>query len=370
MGRLVSRFVREEVVLVVSTVLMLVSMVFVPPSAEYLEYINLDTLIVLFCMMVAVAGLAGCNVFNAISTKAVMRSSSVRSLALVLVFTPFFLAMVISNDVTLLTVVPLSITVLHLIHRDDLMPVILVLQTLMANLGSFMTPMGNPHNLYIFQNFGLDVADVPATMVLTSAIGVLVVAASVLTLKNGPVAVAHRDEGVTDRRFVLLMVLVFIVTLASVIRIVPKPAAFAFTILAIVLTKPKTLTKVDYSLLLTFVTLFIFTGNLAKIDVFTEMFTGLMEWNPIAASAMASQFTSNLPATLMLSSYTDDWAGLMIGTNIGGFGTPIASMASLITLKQYFKTEGADRKRYLAVFLSLNFLLLTSLIVINVAWKY
>lgn len=359
----ITRFLKDEPVLVASAILALASMAIVPPSRGYLDYIDVETLAVLFCFMAVVAVMAGCNAFDVVSRKMIENERNVRALCLTLVAVPFVSSMFITNDVALITFVPLAITVLELAGLRRLMVPVIVLQTLGANLGCMATPFGSPHNLYLFSRYDVSMWDFLMVLLPLIVVGTAIMLAITWFVGKGE---THFDMGDDRRRLdakrMSAALVLFVLCIATVMGTVPYWASLAIVVLTIIVMMPKALARVDYSLLLTFVFLFVFTGNMAQIDAVGSVLGGMMSWDPVLTSAATSQLISNVPAAVMLSNFTDDWAAMLSGINIGGFGTPIASMASLISLKLYLGTEGHETRRYMAVFTAANVLMLVALL--------
>ena len=362
-GSRVSSFVRGQAVLTVSAVLAVASMLLVPPSADYVDYIDVRMLCILFCFMAVVAGMRECHLFGALAGRLLAGRRSMRALCLILVLLPFFCSMFITNDVALITFVPFTILVLGMAgERGSILPVV-VLQTVAANLGSMLLPFGNPQNLFIYSRYGLETGD----MVLALAPYVVVGGVAMcLMCARFPTHEVHvdisRDRDVRSRGFLVLMFVLFALCILTVLHVLPWQAVLVVTVLAIALTHRRVLARVDYGLLLTFVCLFVFTGNIAHIDAVSSALEGLMSWEPMLASLGISQVISNVPAATLLSGFTADWEGLLVGVDVGGFGTPIASMASMISLGFYSRTEGADTKRYLLWFTAANVVMVAVLV--------
>ena len=359
----VLNFVKSEPVLVVSGVLALLSMFIVPPSSAYAGYINVEVLCILFCFMAVVAGIAECGIFEKFAAEAVSDASNVRRICLSLVLITYVGSMFITNDMALITFVPLAIAVLTMAGLKDLMIPLIVMQTVAANLGCMMTPFGSPHNLLLFASFDVSLSEFFVVMLPLIAVGTVLMVVMTLLIGKGEVERKPVSEPINkDRPFLGVMALMFILCIATVLELVPYWMTLIAVLVSMLLMRPELLKKVDYGLLLTFVFLFVFTGNLTHIDFINDALESLMSWDPVMTSVIASQFVSNVPATITLAGFTDDWAGLLAGVNIGGFGTPIASMASIISLKLYQKIPGSDVKRYLLVFTGANVLMLVVLL--------
>ena len=364
----IGRRLRSEAVLVASFVLALLSMLLVPPSEEYFGYINVPMLCILFCLMATVAGMSECGLFRHISAVLLSKASSAGRLCLILVALPFFISMAITNDVSLITFVPLAMVTLVAADRKDLVIPVLVMQTAAANLGSLLTPIGSPHNLFVYTRYEPGVADFVLVMlpyVLVGGIALFLVCA--LVCRGGSDHSQVEIPETEERPVLVAMVLLFSLSVASVADLVPFWIPLALTAVAVVLMKPVLMARVDYSLLLTFVFLFVFTGNMARIEEVSSFFGGLMDSEPLLTAVFASQFISNVPAAVMLSGFTSDWQSLLAGVGRGGFGTPIASMASLITFRLYLRERDHDGKRFTTVFLVGNIAVLALLIPLSYA---
>ncbi|MBQ8180085.1 MAG: hypothetical protein IJ026_06590 [Candidatus Methanomethylophilaceae archaeon] len=362
----VSDLVRREPVLIASALLALASFALVPPSPAVMDHVDLEVVCILFCFMVSVAGMAGCGVFGRIAHRMVMATGGVGTLCTVLVLLPFLCSMFVTNDVALITFVPLTMTVLRLTGLDRLTVPVLVLQTVGANLGSMLTPFGNPQNLFIHSRYSVGGADFVMEMLpLVVAGGVVLFLATAMLGRGG---IEPRMEGtgeVSDVRFMWASAGMFALCIATVLGAVPLWILLVAVLAVTLLMSPRTLLRVDYGLLLTFLFLFVFTGNVSEVGQVSSALGGLMSWDPVVTSVVASQFISNVPAAIMLSGFTEDWAGLLAGVNIGGFGTPIASMASLITLRFYMASDGHDTRGYMVWFTAANVVMLLVLLPVS-----
>lgn len=359
-------FVRRDPVLFASLLLAVLSMFLVPPSQKYIDYIDVRTLAILLCLMAVVAGISSTGAFDVLARSFLKGNRGIKATSAVLVGLPFFLSMFITNDVSLITFVPFAIVVLGMAGRRDLIIPVAVLQTLAANLGSMLLPFGNPQNIFIASRYGVDLTDFLVTTGPYVAIGGLVLAVMLFMVGGGGNDVRFDDgPGRTDVRRLAVFLILFAVSVCAVLRVLPYTYVLAIVMAGMLLVAPRVLVKVDWGLLLTFVFLFVFAGNISSIDVVRDALGGLMSWDTVISSAFVSQFVSNVPAAVMLSNFTGDWAGLLAGVNIGGFGTPIASMASIITLRICSKEPDADRKRFLILFTVSNIVMLSVLILFS-----
>lgn len=348
-------FVKKEAVLCIAFLCAVVSMFLVPPDGGYADYVDYRVLALLFCLMLVVAGLQDCGLFDLLARRLLAGEKRFRFLALALVLLPFFSSMLITNDVSLITFVPFAVLVLELTGRQAKLPYIVTLQTVAANLGSMAMPVGNPQNLFLCSKFGIPMGAFFAAVLPLTAVSLVGLVLAAGTTSGDIIRVDFKDAGGIGKPGQLkLMLLLFVLCLLSVFHVLPWPALLVVVIVAAAVFARHLFPRVDYALLFTFVCFFVFPGNLGRIGAVRTFLTGLMDWNTVVTSALASQVISNVPAAVLLSTFTEDWKGLLVGTNVGGLGTLIASLASLISFKLYIRTEGGKPLRYLGLFTLAN----------------
>ena len=369
-------FLKRETVLSVAVLLAIVSAVMVPPDGQYMGYIDFRTLSVLFCLMTVMAGLQKLGVFRNIAKILLQHTQNTMQLVEVLVLLCFFFSMIITNDVALITFVPFTFIVLRLSGEDSVkklaVPVI-VLQTIAANLGSMLTPIGNPQNLYLYGKAQMSAGAFILLMLPYSLLSLLllVICGAVVAKRSGievrgtDVSLPE-DEKVEQKKYLLPgYLLLFVLCLLTVAHIVPYPLALGIVILPVLILDRETMRKVDYSLLLTFVGFFIFIGNMGRMPAFREFLQKIIGGREVMTAVIASQVISNVPAALLLSGFTENITALIIGTNLGGLGTLIASMASLISYKQVVRQIPGEKKKYFGWFTIANIVFLVILVLEN-----
>ena len=367
----IKQFVKQEIVLCVAAVLAVLSMFFVPPDAAYIGYIDLRTLAILFSLMTVMAGLRRQGVFDRLGRTLLAQAGSTLQLVLVLVGLCFFGSMVITNDVSLLTFVPFTFVVLSGLAPDArraLTVPVVCMQTIAANLGSMLTPIGNPQNLYLYGKSRMNIAAFISLMLPYTVVSLLLLVLWAGALCRGQASAcscAHlqQPDAAADRKIVLLDAALFVVCLLAVIRVLPYGVAFAAVLLCTLFADRSTLRCVDYSLLLTFVAFFIFIGNLGRVQAFSDWLQAILTGREVPVAVLASQVTSNVPAALLLSGFTEKTSALIIGTNLGGLGTLIASMASLISYRQIARELPEEKGRYFKLFTLSNLVFLAILLV-------
>lgn len=356
-------FVKSNVVLMVSLLAALVSMIFVPPCEAYLGYIDVSVIILLFCLMGAVAGLRSLGVFDAISSVLLSKTGSARVIAFILMNLCFFCSMLVTNDVALITFVPLTLGLYAGSGLTSQLIMTIVIETAAANLGSMLTPIGNPQNLFLYKHYTMSIDSFFGAVLMLGIIGYVLLTLSVLLVKKGVVeSQSERRSFKPGPRF-LLYSAVFLLCVLSVAGLVSEYVCLIAAVAVMLLADYMLFTKIDYSLLLTFVCFFIFVGNIGSIEAVRDFVAELLTGRELLVSAMLSQVISNVPAAAMLADFTENSVQLLCGVNIGGLGTPIASLASLISYRFYASSEDAKRGRYMLVFLAVNVVMLVIMLI-------
>ncbi len=359
--------IKNEIVLVLSALAAVCSMFFVPPDLGYIGYIDFGVLVLLFCLMTVIAGITKLGVFEVLSQRLISKAGSLKRLTLVLVLMCFFFSMLITNDVALLTFVPFTVMVLRFAGEERLVYVI-TLQTVAANLGSMLTPMGNPQNLYLYSYFGLGAAEFFKITLPIVGVSALMLVLCTLLIKNRQMEVGFAEKAVVhDKKRLALYLVLFAVCLLAVLKLIHYGVAFIIVLAAVLIADRSLLRRVDYALLLTFVCFFLFVGNLGRIEAVRTLVSSLIAGKELLFSAGLSQIISNVPTAVMLSGFTQNYKALIAGTNIGGLGTLIASLASLISFKLYTKNSGARPALYMGVFTGINALFLAVLLLFGTA---
>ena len=363
----ISELAKKEPMLLASAVLCAVCLIAVRPSADVCDEIDWGMLCILFCFMCVVSAMSMCGAFDEIAKSVVKGKMDTRRLCILLVILPLVGSMFITNDVALITFVPFAILVLGSVGRRDLIVPVAVLQTLAANTGCMVLPFGSPHNLMVYSHYGMGMWDVVSVMLPYLIAGTVLILALCLLVPKGPVEMAEREPVALDKAKILVLAIAFIVCILCVVRLVPWWAMLAASLVAVLVTAPKSLKDVNYSLLLTFVFLFVLIGTMTSVESIDDALMGMMDGDPFLPAVGLCQIVSNVPAATLLSSFTDDWAGLLAGINVGGFGTPIASMASVITFGICAKCEGVSMRRFTALFLGANVLMVAVLSIVYFA---
>ena len=360
MNRIIN-FMKKETVLVIAIILAVMSSFFVPPNREYISYIDFRVLGILLSLMIVMEGFQQIGVFSCVGKQLLKLTSTIRQLVTVLVLLCFFSSMLVTNDVALLTFVPFAVYVLQQVKGENFMIPVIVLQTIAANLGSMLTPIGNPQNLYLYNLSQMDILSfceimLPYTVCSLVLLMVCMLAFPQYTIQierimeqehgNGKSTLSHKDT--------MLFGILFLLCVLAVVRLIPYYFVLVLVIAGAFWYHYQVILKVDYSLLLTFIAFFIFIGNMGNMETVQNALQLLVNGKEMWVAIAASQVVSNVPATFLLSGFTDNYVELLKGVNLGGLGTLIASMASLISYKIYAQQYNKGKGRYLLVFTIAN----------------
>lgn len=348
-------FVKKETVFFVAAVCAIFTMFLVPPDMEYLHYIDFRVLCLLMCLMAVVAGLKAIGTFDWLTYQLLKRIHSGRILGITLVLLPFFCSMVVTNDVALIIFIPFTLMLLGSLGYSNRIILVTVLQTVAANLGSMATPVGNPQNLYLYAYFNISITDFFSVTLPLTAVSLVALTVSAIFLLPKKMQAQKMDKAnIQSIRDLLVYFALFTLCLLTVFRVIPYPITTAVTVIALLLVNRKLLKEIDYMLLLTFVCFFTVSENLGRLDTVRSFLQQFLQLDTLLAAVGTSQVISNVPAAIVLSGFTDQWQAMLAGVNIGGLGTPIASLASLITLKFYMNWPGAKVAKFIGYFLVAN----------------
>lgn len=355
-------FLKKETVFCIAALLAIGSSFAVPPDTSYASYLDYRVLALLFCLMLVVAGLQDIGLFSYLGVRLLGGIRTTRQLCLLLISLCFFSAMFITNDVALITFVPFAIMVLTMSGEERLFIPVIVLQTIAANLGSMLTPIGNPQNLYLYSAFSLPIETFLWYMApLTLLSFVLLLLCAVLLKKRSLTVTKLPAAPMPQKASLCFYLLLFLLCLACVIHLLPWQVMLAVLICAILLKNRTLFKQVDYFLLLTFVCFFVFIGNIERLPAVSSLLRSFIEGRELTLGILFSQFISNVPAAILLSGFTDSVRPLLYGVNIGGLGTLIASLASVISFRCYTSSKGAHAGAYLKTFTIYNIIFLAVL---------
>ena len=357
-------FAKSNAVMLIAALAAIITSFIIPPDKEYIDYFDFKTLTCLFCVLAVVCALRNIRFFYTLAKAIIRKFKNTRLCILALVYITFIGSMLIANDMALLTFLPLGYFVLHTTGKEKYMAFTFIMQNIAANLGGMITPFGNPQNLYLYSKFNIPDLEFISIMSIPFAVSIsLITMCCLVFVKSEPLVIEEKTATLPVARTVIYLVL-FALSILIVFRFMPYYIGLIIIPIAILLLDKQALLQVDYGLLLTFVFFFIFSGNMARIEAVRDFFSFLLEKNTLVFSALSCQFISNVPSAILLSQFTNNYKELLLGVNIGGAGTMIASLASLITFREYSKQDPGHTLRYIIKFSAFNFAFLGMLIII------
>ncbi len=360
------RFIKSNVVFVIAVILAAATSVIVLPDAEYLGYFDFKTLSCLFCTLAVVCALKNIRFFTILAQKIVAVTGNTRSAVLTLLFITLIGSMLIANDMALLTFLPLGYFVLSSTGNEKHMAFTFIMQNIAANLGGMLTPFGNPQNLYLYTKFNIPNGEFVTIMLVPFLLSiVLITVTTLIFVKKEPLAVPEKSEKPLPKGRTAIYLVMFAASIAMVFGVIPYQICLIAIPALLMFFDRDALKKVDYCLLLTFVAFFIFAGNMSRIEAVRGLLSGLLEQSTLLVSTFSCQFISNVPSAILLSQFTDNYRALLIGVNIGGTGTLIASLASLITFREFTSRYKEKTGSYMLLFTALNFAFLAILLVVS-----
>ncbi len=363
-------FARKNVVMLIALFAALITSFIVPPDKAYLKYFDVKTLTCLFCVLAVVCALKNIRFFYILAKKIVQLFKNARMAILALVYITFIGSMLIANDMALLTFLPLGFFVLTTTGKRKYMAFTFIMQNIAANLGGMLTPFGNPQNLYLYSFFKIPTLEFMGIMAPPFVVSVLLITLCCLVfVKPEPLQLDDEKVSLPLWRTVIYLIL-FTLSIVIVFRGIPYWIGLIIIPIFLLFMDRKALLDVDYPLLLTFVFFFIFSGNMARISAVRELFSMLLDKSTLIFSVLSCQVISNVPSAILLSQFTGNYADLLIGVNIGGTGTLIASLASLITFREYVKHNPGKTKSYIVKFSLFNFGFLLILIGFSFLWNF
>lgn len=356
-------WIRKNTVFCIAVILAVTTSFLVPPDEAYKDYFDWKTLSCLFCVLAVVCALKNVHFFTILAKKIVKMTGNLRTATIALVYITFLGSMLIANDMALLTFLPLGYFLLSSTGKEKYMAPVFILQNIAANLGGMLTPFGNPQNLYLYTHFEIPTGEFMGIMFPPFLLSILLITACCFLLPKAEISVVEETEETLPPVRTTLYLLLFTLSIVMVFRILPFVVGLIAVPLVLLFVDRKALRAVDYPLLATFFCFFIFSGNMSRIPAVQEFLGGLLQKSTLLVSTLSCQFISNVPSAILLSRFTSDYRSLLLGVNIGGTGTLIASLASLITFREYLSHNPGKAGYYVGIFSLYNFSFLTILTV-------
>ncbi len=347
-------FIKSNTVLCIAACAALITSVVVPPDSAYIDYLDLKTLTCLFCTLAVICALKEINFFTIIAQKVVSLTGDIRRAIIAIVIITFAGSMIIANDMALITFLPIGYYVLKSSGQQKYMIFTFVMQNIGANLGGMLTPFGNPQNLYLYNKFDIPGVEFLKIMVIPFVSAIfLILLCCFIFVRPGKITICDDTSKLPTKKTVIYLLL-FALSIVIVFRVIPYYIGLIVIPAVLFFLDRKALIRVDYGLLLTFVCFFIFSGNMSRIDAVNAFISALLEKHTLLFSALSCQVISNVPSAILLSAFTDNYRALLYGVNIGSAGTLVASLASLITFRQYSELNPGGVRKYLLWFTVFN----------------
>lgn len=350
----IASFLKSNIVLVIASLAAIYTMFYVKPSRDYLAYFDFKTLGCLFMVLAVICAFKNIDFFYILADKVIVTFKNSRACVFALVYISFLFSMFIGNDMALISFLPLSYFVLHATHQDRYIAFTFIMQSIAANLGGMVTPFGNPQNLYLYTFFNIPVREFVMIMLPPFAVSLLLITVCCLFVKKERLELEGMGRPLRLKR-TIVYTLLFILAIGVILRLVPCIEGLLIIVIVLVVFDFRALLEIDYPLLLTFVAFFIFAGNISRIPEVNEFVSYWLSQNPLLVSIGTSQVISNVPSAILLSQFTESYRELLLGVNIGGVGTLVGSLASLITLRQYMQFEPGKTGHFIWLFTAFNF---------------
>lgn len=356
---------KKNAVMLIALLAALVSMLLMPPDAQYAEYFDIKTLCCLFGTLAVVCALKNIHFFAILARRIMMLTGDTRVAAIVLIYITFIGSMIIANDMALITFLPLGYYVFSATGRTKDVATVFILQNIAANLGGMLTPFGNPQNLYLYTRYNIPTGEFMGIMLLPFLIAVVLMTACCFLVERQSLRIAEQGKEKLPAGRTVLYILLFALTILMVFRMLQPLYVLVIVVAVLLLVDRIALMRVDYGLLFTFVFFFIFAGNMGRLPAVRQFFSALLDGSTLLTAVLSCQVISNVPSAILLSQFTDHYASLLVGVNIGGAGTLIASLASLITFREFSSHYKNHVKEYLLRFTALNFGFLAILTIVS-----
>ncbi|MFT8638271.1 MAG: SLC13 family permease [Pseudoclavibacter sp.] len=324
-------------------------------SRPNLSDINWNTIFSLFSLMLLVKCFDYLNVLNYFVFVLLKKFDNTRTVSQMIVFFSFFSSMLLTNDVAILTLVPLVFLIRKRIDINTIFLVTLV--NIAANLGSSVTPIGNPQNIFILNFYHLSFFSFFKMSFLVGILSILLLFFFSLKFKKEDIKIYELSSPKINFKKIIILIIFSFFILLSFFSIISKWIMILFSIIAVLITNKQLLKKIDYSILITFVLFFLAVGSFSRINMVNNFFSSFIhsDFSVYLISLFSSQIISNVPAAVLVSKFTGRVYPLFLGVSIGGLGSLVASLANLLAYKEYRKNK---KDRYLSIFLKINFIFL------------
>lgn len=351
------KFFKTNFIFTISILAAIISCFFVLPDKEYLGYFDIDTLVCITLLLLVIAGFSNIQFFQKVARFLVKKFKNTRSIIMCLIFITYISALVNANDMSLLTFLPLAYIVLKYTNNLRYVAFTFIMQNIASNLGGMITPIGNPQNLYIYSYYDLTLLEFFKIMAMPTLLALILIITVCLFIKKIPLE--FKDEETTKFSIpkAITYACLFIITILVVLGVLPWWIATIIIIITLLICDIKAFALVDYTIPLTFVAFFIFSGNLSRIPAIINVMESFINDYTFITAYISCQAISNVPTAVLLSKFTNNYAHLLVSVNVASLGIIFSSLSGVIALKEYIKVvkkEKLDKKHGVWYYIGLD----------------
>ncbi len=343
--RKVLEFFKTNFIFTVAIIAALISCFFVPIDKEYLGYFDIDTIACITLLLLVIAGFSNIQFFQKVARWLVKKFKNTRSIIMCLIFVTYVSALVNANDMSLLTFLPLAYIVLKYTDNLKYVAFTFIMQNIASNLGGMITPIGNPQNLYIYSFYDMNLLEFFKIMAIPTLIALVLIVVVCMFVKKEPLKFEDSEETKFNVTKAIIYGVLFCITIAVVLGFIPWWIASIIILITMAICDIKTYLKVDYTIPLTFVAFFIFSGNLSRIPAVINLMESFINEYTFITAYISCQFISNVPTAVLLSKFTTNYPHLLVSVNVASLGIIFSSLSGVISLKEYIKVSKKEKFR-------------------------
>ncbi len=353
----VLKFFKNNIIFTIVVVIAAISCFFVPFDKGYLDYFEWNTLACIFLLLLIIAGFANIQFFEKVARIIVKRFKNTRSVIMCLIFVTYVSALINANDMSLLTFLPLAYIVLKYTNNQRYIAFTFIMQNIASNLGGMLVPTGNPQNLYIFSFYKMSLWEFLKIMALPTLMALVLIVIVCMFVKKEPLTYVDNTNNKLNVKKSIIYGVLYLITLLVVLRVIPWWIAMIVIVIAMAICDWKSFLMVDYTVPLTFVCFFIFSGNMARIPAITNLMESFVDKYTYLTAYISCNLISNVPTAVLLSKFTNNYAHLLVSVNVASLGIIFSSLSGVIALKEYTKVvrkEKMPKKRGVWYYIGLD----------------
>ena len=362
----VGNWIKRNFIFTIVVIVALISCIFVPISKNYIDYFDGagNTLTCIWGILIIVAGLENIDFFHKVARFIVKKFKSVRSIILSLIFITYISSLINANDMALLTFLPLSYLVLKYTNQTQYLAFTFIMQNIASNLGGMLSPIGNPQNIYLFSFYKIGLLEFFKIMAIPTLCALALIIITCLFIKKSPVEFQDDYDHKIHLPKLIIYAVLFILTFLVVCRVIPFYIVLPILIVVMLCCDYKSFIQVDYTIPLTFVAFFVFSGNMSQIPSIVKLMTKFADSHTFLCSYLSCQLISNVPTSILLSKFTTNYTSLLVSVNVDSLGIIFSSLSGVIALKCFLKYKPKDSKHGAWFYIGLDLLLNIGLLLI------